>query len=343
MAIVVEVLDASGQRVAMQQFSGPEIVIGRAYDCDFILQDPHVDPHHCRISLAGEPVRYSVQDEDSLNGTRVNSLPLNGAATELASGSHIILGKTRLRISDPALGVAPAEKLGSFNAFVEWASNPLVVLCSVALVAVYSAVTVYQQSDAAFKLSFVFGGWFGEFTLIVVIVGFWSLIGRISKRKASIGAHATIACLMWVLITFCEQALEIGLYNFNGMASSYYLVPIISGLLIVAGQFIHLSLASNLRLGARALVVVMMLCVFPGLSLYSIVESRGEFSRAVNTPAIILPPAWNVGGGVQADSFVEKSSVTFSNAQQEVVNKNAAGDEEQSLIVPQELTPPPGE
>ncbi|MEM8660116.1 MAG: FHA domain-containing protein, partial [Pseudomonadota bacterium] len=325
MAIVVEVLDASGQRVAMQQFTGPEIVIGRAFDCDFILQDPHVDPHHCRISLAGEPIRYSVQDEDSLNGTRVNSVPLNGAATELASGSHIIVGKTRLRISDPSLGVAPAEKLGTFNAFIEWASNPVVVLCSVALVALYSALNVYQQSDAAFKLSFVFGGWLGEFTIIVVIVGFWSLIGRISKRKASIGAHATIACLMWLLITVCEQALEIGLYNFNGMASSYYLVPIISGLLIVAGQFIHLSIASNLRLGARTLVVMLMLCVFPGMALYGIFESRSEFVRYVNAPAIVLPPAWNIGGGVQADSFVEKSSITFSNAQEEAARKNAAG------------------
>ncbi|MEM8662375.1 MAG: hypothetical protein AAGF35_15935, partial [Pseudomonadota bacterium] len=83
-----------------------------------------------------------------------------------------------------------------------------------------------------------------------------------------------------------------------------------------------------------------MLCVFPGMALYGIFESRSEFVRYVNAPAIVLPPAWNIGGGVQADSFVEKSSITFGNAQEEAARKNAAGEEEQSAVVPRELEQP---
>jgi pSer/pThr/pTyr-binding forkhead associated (FHA) protein len=70
-------------------FQGEAMVIGRASDCDHVLNFPMVSGHHARIFR--ENGRIWIEDLGSLNKTYLNGQPVKGK-TEVVSGDSIHLG-----------------------------------------------------------------------------------------------------------------------------------------------------------------------------------------------------------------------------------------------------------
>jgi hypothetical protein len=89
----------SGQaRLTVEQNGNPvataehELVFGTRTGCDIVLDDPVAAERHCRIAWDGA---FMVRDLGSVTGTWVDGRRA-GAAMELATGSEIVLGVTRL-------------------------------------------------------------------------------------------------------------------------------------------------------------------------------------------------------------------------------------------------------
>jgi hypothetical protein len=81
---------ADGSRIGI----GDEpITVGRAPDCDLVLEDPTVSKHHLELRRQGTDVL--VVDLGSTNGTRVNDVGVHERL--LADGDEIRLGATVLR------------------------------------------------------------------------------------------------------------------------------------------------------------------------------------------------------------------------------------------------------
>jgi len=53
------------------EIEGPEFTIGRSQDCAISLNNPTVSGHHCTITQ--EDDRFTLRDNGSTNGTRLNS------------------------------------------------------------------------------------------------------------------------------------------------------------------------------------------------------------------------------------------------------------------------------
>lgn len=60
--------NVKGESFEIQQ---GELTIGRSSDNDIIVDNPSVSGHHCSLTRSGD--RYTVKDNGSTNGTRVNS------------------------------------------------------------------------------------------------------------------------------------------------------------------------------------------------------------------------------------------------------------------------------
>ena len=78
-----------------------EMTIGRALDCDGVLNDPTVSRHHCQILNRG-PV-FVLKDLGSGNGTKLNGTRTDEAP--LAEGARIELGQTVMAFSTKLSGV----------------------------------------------------------------------------------------------------------------------------------------------------------------------------------------------------------------------------------------------
>jgi len=68
-----------------------ELTVGRAGDCDYVLDEPTVSRHHA--VLRRTPEGWELRDTGSTNGTRVNGWRIDEAA--LRSGDELALGVSR--------------------------------------------------------------------------------------------------------------------------------------------------------------------------------------------------------------------------------------------------------
>ncbi len=80
-----------GRKVAHPVQGG--LVIGRAPDCDLVLEDEFVSNYHAKVYLLGG--RFYVEDLGSTNGTFVNGRRIS-TPLELRGGDVIQVGRTSL-------------------------------------------------------------------------------------------------------------------------------------------------------------------------------------------------------------------------------------------------------
>ena len=73
----------------------PALVLGRQKDCDFVIPDPLLSRHHCRVSW-DESGDYWLEDLSSTNATYLNARKLQDK-TRLQYGDRIVIGNTILR------------------------------------------------------------------------------------------------------------------------------------------------------------------------------------------------------------------------------------------------------
>jgi FHA domain len=72
--------------------------IGRAHDCDWLLQDATVSRRHARLRRRGEA--WLLCDLGSLNGTRVNGRRVV-EEVEVRPGDRVSFGAARYRFAEP--------------------------------------------------------------------------------------------------------------------------------------------------------------------------------------------------------------------------------------------------
>ncbi|MGC8875046.1 MAG: FhaA domain-containing protein [Chloroflexia bacterium] len=84
-------LDREG-RACRVPLDRPQVLLGRARDCDIILDDPFVSRHHARIVLRYG--QFAVEDLGSTHGTFLNGQPVQECV--LRPGDRLTLGQTEL-------------------------------------------------------------------------------------------------------------------------------------------------------------------------------------------------------------------------------------------------------
>ncbi|MEJ5186747.1 MAG: FHA domain-containing protein [Candidatus Geothermincolales bacterium] len=89
--LVVSAGSGKGRKVSHPVQGG--VVIGRAPDCDVVLEDEFVSNYHAKIYLLGG--RFYVEDMGSTNGTFVNGRRIT-SPLELRGGDVIQVGRTSM-------------------------------------------------------------------------------------------------------------------------------------------------------------------------------------------------------------------------------------------------------
>jgi pSer/pThr/pTyr-binding forkhead associated (FHA) protein len=74
---------------------GGALVLGRQEDCDFVIDDPLLSRHHCRVSVDDQG-DFWLEDLESRNATFLNARKLQDR-TRLQYGDRIVIGTTILR------------------------------------------------------------------------------------------------------------------------------------------------------------------------------------------------------------------------------------------------------
>lgn len=104
--IWVEVLSRHREVLARHRCAGDELRIGRAYDNDVVLDDPHTAPHHLRVRR-DEGGRLIADDLGSANGLYLDRGRRRTQRAFLDGETLLRIGHTYLRIRQTDHAVAP--------------------------------------------------------------------------------------------------------------------------------------------------------------------------------------------------------------------------------------------
>ena len=197
----IEVLAGHGDVVSRLRVDSEEARIGRAFDNDVVVDDPHVAPHHLRI-FRGEDGELVAEDLGTLNGLfrehgreRTQRLPL-------AAEPGIRIGRTILRVHDARHAVAPERLMTPPRAHARWAAGLGAVLLVGLLLLQWLDVTEKPTASLLLLplLAFV--------TVLALWTGFWSMLSRIFFGQARFALQLRIAVTACIALVLWEQAAD---------------------------------------------------------------------------------------------------------------------------------------
>ncbi|MCG2583260.1 FHA domain-containing protein [Massilia sp. TS11] len=291
----IEVLARNGDVLHRQRVDRLPIRIGRAYDCDFILDDAHTGAHHALIEATPEG-GLQLRDLGSQNGTvhrgrRVHQLALDGDTV-------VRMGHTNLRVRAADYPVA-AELVDRTNHGWEGA---LPGVSGLLLVALFMLATVWQNDTQSFQplryLQWLAGGVLAG----LLWAGVWAFANRLFGRGARFGRHLFIlgAALAATLVYKYASSVLAFAFSWDWITRFGSLAAI---LIASATLYFHFTTIKPHHPRRFAGACGILFGLVAGLDLMSNQQRLGTPADDLYM-AVLLPPALRVSQERTVDSFL---------------------------------------
>jgi hypothetical protein len=312
----IEVLSRHGEVAARERIEGEEARIGRAFDNDVVVDDPHVAPHHLRI-YRGEDGELVAEDLGTLNGLypehgakRVTRLPL-------AKEPGIRIGRTTLRVHDAAHPVAPEKLVTPPRAHASWAAGLGAALLFMLLVLQWLNLTG-QPSANLIMLPLL-----GFVTLLALWTSLWAVLSRIFLGQARFALQLRIAVTACVAIVLWDQLTESASFALAWRDMSEY-AGLGAWAVLAAACWAHLHAIGPRHMRA-AMGLVMALIAAGALLQYA---GRAETRKLIGQRATLgdlRPPAFRLLPLASADDFFKRAEDTKQKVDRARVKEPAPG------------------
>lgn len=197
----IEVLNRPGEVHTRERIDAAEARIGRAYDNDVVIDDPHVAPHHLRI-FRGEDGELVAEDLGTLNGLFREHGSERTERLSLKGEPGIRIGRTILRVRDSQHAVAQERVLMAPRAHAHWAAGLGILLIAGLLLLEWLDLT------DELKATVILLPILGFITVLAVWTSFWSMLSRIFFGQARFALQLRIAVTACIALVLWEQAAE---------------------------------------------------------------------------------------------------------------------------------------
>ena len=247
-SIFVEKLTPDGEVVQRSKIDHLPITIGRAYDNDIILDDPHTAAHHAQIEL-NQLDELIIADLGSYNGITLTNTRENFFVVD---GDKVFrLGHTRLRIRTADYQVA-AEVNDLTNHRWEGllpALTGLVLLLITGLLSTWLA-DLNQGTLSKYLLELV-----GVLGFAIGWSGIWALFSKLFTGHARFGRHLFIASAGLAFLELWEHVSGLIAYAFSWeFLTTFNSHPVIFICAVVL--YFHMLTAGSKRPGRLKIVLI---------------------------------------------------------------------------------------
>jgi Inner membrane component of T3SS, cytoplasmic domain len=256
---VVEVLDRDGHaRLIVPVWSWP-VTIGRAIDCDVVLDDVHAAARHA--TLSDESGVLTLVVGDTVNGVWMKRTRVAAAErVDVPAGEVFQIGATRLRVRRVADELSPERPLVE-----EPAGRRVRVVALAAAVMAWAAGQFWLNTDPGGRLTDFLPIVLGLPLALAFWSGLWAVGSKLFRHRFDFWPHAHIAFSYSLAMNVLALALPIAAFSTGWAFPSRVAGIVVGG---VAWAMVRAHLALLLPARPRMLTGVMGAFFIVGLSLF---------------------------------------------------------------------------
>ena len=296
---VVEVLDRDGHTRQLVPVWHWPVTIGRAIECDVVLDDPHVAARHA--TLADEDGQLQLQVGDTINGAKIRSTLVGGGQrSHLPSGEAFQLGGTRLRVRRVSDPLAPERALALEPAN----SRRSLLVLALALMA-WSLGQHWLDTDPGARVTDYLPVLVGSPALLALWCFLWALGSKLFRHRFDFWPHARVAVTYLLVAGAAGLLLPLVAYALSWPFPSR-IASLVGGAVMWAMVAKHLTLImpSHRRVMSVAMAVVFLGGVAVMMARSYQVNDRLFPELYVTT---LAPPAFRVAPAVTTERFLDES------------------------------------
>lgn len=296
-------------------FDAPQIRIGRGYDNDLILGDPHVSPAHLivrsRSSSSGEEQGWIVEDIGRENGMYSRKLAKVVDQARLDPGDEIVIGHTRLRFLSPDHPVAATKLLVPTHPFFQRIEKPVNAWSILLVCAMIFTAHVYMTSIEDVSILKLASGSLGFLLTAFAWAGAWAFIGRMIKHKTQFAAQLSLVLLFLVAGLMSVNVSEYAGYSFNSVIVEIIVVAILLSGLGTAFLVGNMTLATNVSLRKRIAVCSSIFLGIIAILTLLYYSFKDEFNPNPIYFSTLKPPFAKVLPNRSVDQFLTETAGIF--------------------------------
>jgi len=309
MEIIIEEISRGHKLIGRHKFVKESVSIGRGYQNDIIVSDPHVCSDHLKIEFNGE--FWIVSDSDSVNGSFIEDHKDLLYQHPVKSGDIITLGKSQIRIVFPHHPVEESVTFSPFENLIDMARHPATLICSVVLFACVAGFLYYLNSPKevtftqllvpSIKMTLIFALWPAGVAIV-------SLLTKHDTRILSqLGICFIFFNLMW-LNDILERFVQFNMSSQWPFIWVLTLIPIgLSFCLFWFNCSIGFHTTKQRRIAVSLGLTVLL---FGGSALINL-SKKPDFTPYPKYNATLMTPDFHVTSAATVDEFIENSTKLF--------------------------------
>lgn len=255
---LIEAHDRHGALLARAPITRWPVTVGRALDCDLVLDDPFVAPRHLRIDRTVDEHRtVQVEVLETRNGARLQrKRHAQGERFDWPGGTPIDLGHTHITLRLADAPIADEQALPEFPWRTVGTTAALVVLVGTAAM----ASSWLESRDSSQYLKSL-----PSVLLMLLLVlsawsGLWAVANKMFAGRLQFWRHVRIACTVYLASEGLRLAANLAAFSFSLEALSQF-ASVLGVLVLAWALYAHLATVLPRRrvgLGWTVAAVVML-------------------------------------------------------------------------------------
>jgi hypothetical protein len=281
--IWVEILSRHREVAARVRVAGEEACIGRGYDNDVVVDDPHVAARHVRI-FRDEAGRLVAEDAGSKNGMFFDGGSAREARIVVDAERPIRIGHTYLRVREASYAV-PAERLARARTQtwpITIAAGLSVLIFGVEALFVWLAQTAEPRASAYLTPLLIIAA------SVLAWVSVWTVLSRIFSGRARFVQNLLIGLSGILVVSLYREFAQFSAFALAWPAATNYEYAVLWSIL-AAVCFFHLRETGRSRLALKGAVVVTLFALAVTVQTVLRSEALSDSGRQ-NTFRQLMPP-----------------------------------------------------
>ncbi|WP_462388221.1 FHA domain-containing protein [Acidovorax sp. Q11] len=235
---LIEAHDRHGALLARAPITRWPVTVGRALDCDLVLDDPFVAPRHLRIDRTVDEHRtVQVDVLETRNGARLQrKRHAQGERFDWPGGTPIDLGHTHITLRLADAPIANEQALPEFPWRTVGTTAALVVLVGAAAM----ASSWLESRDSSQYLKSL-----PSVLLMLLLVlsawsGLWAVANKMFAGRLQFWRHVRIACTVYLASEALRLAANLAAFSFSLEALSQF-ASVLGVLVLAWALYAHLA------------------------------------------------------------------------------------------------------